>query len=1130
MNKKTTPFHELTLRRTAIDRYALQSLFDFHSITDYAQRMRWALAASQNINTVRAGGHDGLPPVEAGKIHAVMMLSEAYSRIMDAYVNTRVPDLFETTVHHLSVTMGSGLMHVQSTFLDCFPTRSVYNRSEGTGEYLSRSTAGVPHSVCLVPRMIVSSLHQLNPALETLRDLFDVAEIRSRCAWDHFWESLEDTWRAFPPYGPDNENLLDMLMRPARETPDSIEGQLRYIASRWKPYVGEDFVQLLLQGADALREESRPGFGGPGPCHIPEYAIAGIDPEAYSPDIDWMPDVVLLAKNAYVWLEQLSRHYAMPIRTLDTVPEEALEQIARRGFNALWLIGIWARSPASRRIKQLCGNPEAAGSAYSIQDYRIDDDLGGEAAFDELKKRAMKYGIRMAGDMVPNHMGIDSFWVCQNPGWFIASETNPFPHYSYSGEDLSPDPKCSIYLEDHYYNRSDAAVTFKYVDHWNGEIRYIYHGNDGTGLPWNDTAQLNFLLPDVRNQVIDTILQVARRFPIIRFDAAMTLTRKHYHRLWFPAPGEGGDIPSRSWFGLDRSRFDENMPTEFWREVVDRVASEATDTLLLAEAFWLMEGYFVRSLGMHRVYNSAFMNMLRNEDNQNYRLVIKNTIEFDPEILKRYVNFMNNPDEEPAVVQFGKGDKYFGVCAMMSTLPGLPMFGHGQFEGFFEKYGMEYRRSYWNEVEDAGLIRHHERVITPLLRRRRVFSGAVHFRLFDVYRPDGTVDENVFVYSNRQLDDCGLVVFNNGPCDARGKIWMSAAWNAGAPGEVMLIRESLVEALGLSGHEDRYIRMRDYMTGLWYVFRSRSWRDDGFFLKLHPYECRVFMDLEEVGESPSFSYARIAEYLQGGGSRDLESTWLDIEYQPVHDAFRDLMNDPIGSGLYKMWDPLPAMDRNCPVAMTDQTDEAGSSDPVIDLDAFACLLEAPCRRFAEFVDIHGCLSVERLIECIMDEIETRLPAAVAFRQRYPDGTRVAMLWMGVIRRAIGKRASATRLIAIKRARLWRVLEDNLIGSGMDPVIARAAARLTETVSGSPRRSRSRNALIQLIASRDGRIITQVNQFRGTEYINREALEEFLYFVSVWEWMTEREVVYVLQEAHRKDYRFQEFLDALAPAE
>jgi hypothetical protein len=133
------------------------------------------------------------------------------------------------------------------------------------------------------------------------------------------------------------------------------------------------------------------------------------------------------------------------------------------------------------------------------------------------------------------------------------------------------------------------------------------------------------------------------------------------------------------------------MPHEFWREVVDRVAAEVPGTLLLAEAFWLMEGYFVRTLGMHRVYNSAFMNMLRDEENAKYRSVIKNTLEFDPDIMKRYVNFMSNPDERTAIDQFGKGDKCFGVAAMMSTLPGLPMFGHGQIEGFTEKYGMEYR-------------------------------------------------------------------------------------------------------------------------------------------------------------------------------------------------------------------------------------------------------------------------------------------------------------------------------------------------------------------------------------------------------------------------------------------------------
>ena len=118
---------------------------------------------------------------------------------------------------------------------------------------------------------------------------------------------------------------------------------------------------------------------------------------------------------------------------------------------------------------------------------------------------------------------------------------------------------------------------------------------------------------------------------------------------------------------------------------MDRVAKEAPDTLLLAEAFWMMESYFVRTLGMHRVYNSAFMNLLRDEDNARFRELLKKSLEFDPQIVKRYVNFMNNPDERTAVDQFGKGDKYFGICTLLATLPGLPMIGHGQFEGYTEK-------------------------------------------------------------------------------------------------------------------------------------------------------------------------------------------------------------------------------------------------------------------------------------------------------------------------------------------------------------------------------------------------------------------------------------------------------------
>ena len=312
-------------------------------------------------------------------------------------------------------------------------------------------------------------------------------------------------------------------------------------------------------------------------------------------------------------------------------------------------------------IKRLRGQADAVASAYSLSDYLIAEDLGGQAAYENLRDRAQMRGIRLASDMVPNHMGIDSKWMMEHPEWFLSRDDSPYPAYRFEGPDLSSDDRIEIKIEDHYYEQTDAAVVFRYRDKWNGHTRYVYHGNDGTSFPWNDTAQLNYLSAQVREQVIQTIFAVARLFPIIRFDAAMTLAKKHVQRLWFPLPGTSGAIPSRAESSMTQAEFDALMPHEFWREVVDRVAVEVPGTLLLAEAFWLLEGYFVRTLGMHRVYNSAFMNMMRDEENAKYRSVLKNTLEFDPDILKRYVNFMSTPDERTAIDQFGDGDKYFAV-------------------------------------------------------------------------------------------------------------------------------------------------------------------------------------------------------------------------------------------------------------------------------------------------------------------------------------------------------------------------------------------------------------------------------------------------------------------------------------
>jgi hypothetical protein len=448
-----------------------------------------------------------------------------------------------------------------------------------------------------------------------------------------------------------------------------------------------------------------------------------------------------------------------------------------------------------------------------------------------------------------------------------------------------------IKIEDHYYEQSDAAVVFRRRDRSSGETRYIYHGNDGTSFPWNDTAQLDYLNPAVREQVIQTILHVARLFPIIRFDAAMTLAKRHFHRLWFPGPGASGAIPSRAEYGMSQAEFDRHMPHEFWREVVDRVAAEVPGTLLLAEAFWLMEGYFVRTLGMHRVYNSAFMVMLRDEDNAKYRSVLKNTLEFDPDIMKRYVNFMSNPDERTAIDQFGKGDKCFGVAVMMSTLPGLPMFGHGQIEGFTEKYGMEYRWPRYQEDPDHWLVERHQREIAPLLKRRWLFAESGNFLLYDFFNDNGSVDENVFAYSNRNGGERALVIYNNRYGDSHGTVDFSAAYADKGSGQ--LRQRRLGEGLGLSGDGGAVLAFRDSLTGLNYLKRAHELLERGLRVDLHAYQAHVFLDWQELHASARNPWDRLCDALNGRGVVNLEDALVDLELRPVHDALRKLLDPDV---------------------------------------------------------------------------------------------------------------------------------------------------------------------------------------------------------------------------------------------
>ncbi len=1136
---------------------------------------------AQRLNAL--AGPDAPPEktIHAGALFAMGLIDELSHALVAQYRKKVDPAVFSDALRYFGEQVGPEQRdRLLLEFTQQFPNVAVFRNELTAQQWLAGQTDGVPNREAAFEELMLLWLANRNPAFAPFRLLFEDQALRQETAYEPVTTSFPSYFATRPPVESGLGTLIQALEAPMLASPDSLTGQLDVIRQLWAPVLGDDLHRVLL-AIDVLREEEvavwmmfhpagpdwhrhgefkrgNEGFRGDeyvgfddewitGPDGVRrrkfydhDYQAPLVEYEAFSADQAWMPTVVLMAKSTYVWLEQLSKKYGRHIHRLDQIPDEELRLLAKRGITGLWLIGLWERSRASRTIKRLRGNPDAVASAYSLKDYMIAEDLGGESAYENLRDRAAKAGLRLASDMVPNHMGIDSNWVIEHPEWFISRPESPFPVYSFEGPDLSTDSRVEIKIEDHYYDQSDAAVVFRLRHHRDGSTRFVYHGNDGTTFAWNDTAQLDYSKAEVREHVIQVILDVARRFPIIRFDAAMVLAKRHVQRLWFPLPGAGGSIPSRAEDSMSDEQFNALMPNEFWREVVDRVAVEVPGTLLLAEAFWLLEGYFVRTLGMHRVYNSAFMNMLRDEENAKYRSYLKKTVEFDPDILKRYVNFMSNPDEKTAIDQFGTGDKYFGVSVLLATLPGLPMFGHGQIEGFTERYGMDFKQARLDEYPNEDLIARHQHLIAPLLKNRHLFAESTNFLMYDFWDDYGTVDENVFAYSNRHHHERAIILYNNSYHSTHGTIHSSVGFLDKQSGS--FTQRSLAFGLNLPDDDSLIVSFRDNVVGLEYLRRARDLRDHGLTVGLRGYQHMALLHWRELRPTASHPWDRLCDALNGSGVYSVEEALSKLQVRPLLDALRQAVTpetisafdaiareftpDALAAAEEELQEILaladePGEDDASPDAVREI--EPGSLEPadelVMDprLDEFAAKAHLFADRVAEFLVTDGraaeYASVVRKVDestgtdpwRVLAEASTRLPEAVgAFPRAFDRAVRVTLpsgqagassscVWAPVLAwlvfQTLTRRFSAIEVF--ERLNLRWALAETFSSVGLEGESAWKSAAQVRVLLKYCQADADCLRTPEFWADPDVRWLAGVNHADGVEYIHRERFEELV---------------------------------------
>jgi glycosidase len=339
-----------------------------------------------------------------------------------------------------------------------------------------------------------------------------------------------------------------------------------------------------------------------------------------------------------VWLGELSRKYQKQVN-LATVPPEEWDQIVSGGFDAVWFMGVWTRSPAGIGISMRNAGlledfhralPDFAaednvGSPYCVRSYVVDEHLGGPPGLAAARKTLAKRGIRLILDFVPNHVAPDHPWVFEHPEYFVQG----------NADDAKNDPASFI----------EAG----------GKV--FACGRDPFFPAWPDVLQLNAFQPGLRQAVIETVSEIAGQCDGIRCDMAMLMLNNIFERTWGTPAGA--------------------RPAEdYWPTLIPAIKAKWPEFRFIAEAYWDLE-WELQQQGFDYCYDKKLYDRMEHGAAENVRLHLL----ADSSYQQRMVRFIENHDEPRAAATFPDGQGLATAVAIL-TLPGAKLLHEGQFEGF----------------------------------------------------------------------------------------------------------------------------------------------------------------------------------------------------------------------------------------------------------------------------------------------------------------------------------------------------------------------------------------------------------------------------------------------------------------
>ena len=425
----------------------------------------------------------------------------------------------------------------------------------------------------------------------------------------------------------------------------------------------------------------------------------------------------LLEINTRVWIKRFGKN-----KKLSSIPDSQIDYWKEIGFDLIWLMGVWKNNEDV--VREYCFEPEliaaynsalkdwinedVIGSTYSIDKYDVNPLLGNMEDMINLKKRLNKKGIKLILDFVSNHFSAKSSLIWSDKEIFLPA--------------------------DEFIFRNDPYTFYKSPAN---EKEYLAHGRDPLFPPWKDTAQINLYSKDARKFLINILLNLTDICDGVRCDMAML----PLNNVFF-----------NTWVGVIRKYGFERPEKEFWEEAISAVKKKRKDFLFVAETYWDLE-WQLQNLGFDFTYDKRLTDRLAGGDIQS----IKDHLQADINYQKKSMRFLENHDEERAVVKFGR-ERSLAAAVIISTIPGMAFYFDGQCDGKKVKLPLQLGRE--PEEKQDEKIKEFYRKLFQITKSEIFRNGEWKFLETFAAGDNDSTYQNLFAWQWRLGNDLRIVVVN----------------------------------------------------------------------------------------------------------------------------------------------------------------------------------------------------------------------------------------------------------------------------------------------------------------------------------------------------------------------------------